>query len=618
MAVHRGTESPEVDAPDTNGAARPSPYGHGHLHQETFGHELPPVEAPPVGEPKPPPRRLLGFVIFGIAFGAYFAIGYSSVIGAHVVVFDALDRLTRAYLIWHDDPAKLAAVGFSFPPLTTLSFIPLALIKPIATSLVAMPLTSAFFAAVAIILLDRTFARCTMPPLARYPLLLAFGLNPMFVFYASNGMGEAIYLAGLALTLYSMMGWFTTREPRYLVAGGIGLITLTLTRYSFGIWALVIAFAVSVAARRGPRGESEGTAVTLLTPMVYGLALWIFFNATIAGDAFGWLTSGAGPAVNAPNSAAASVSLSSAIGHCIEATAGIMPLSIPVFVGLIVAFFARRSQFAFWLAFMLLLSLAIVGVDAYSQGQAGDLALRNFMPVVVVTAVGLAWLYRSFDGLRALIWAAGLVGMLLTVPIALHTMNTYPYQNLEQAFARSVEHRTSQEGTSSIGGFLVGIDSERQMAAYIDNNVTKRHSVLTDNAHTFGVILLSGKPQLFFDRVQHGDAVFKSVLADPYGRVQYLLIAKNSPDDLINIAYPNADKVPPPGMVKAFETDRYLLLQVPNKAPQPPSNPATATITPSTGTTTTPGTTTGTTTRGTTTTQGTTTTPGTTTAPASP
>ena len=42
-----------------------------------------------------------------------------------------------------------------------------------------------------------------MPLLLRAPLLLAFALNPMWVFYAGNGMSEALYSAFLAFSLYA-------------------------------------------------------------------------------------------------------------------------------------------------------------------------------------------------------------------------------------------------------------------------------------------------------------------------------------------------------------------------------------------------------------------------------
>ncbi|MCW2966308.1 MAG: hypothetical protein JWM71_80, partial [Solirubrobacteraceae bacterium] len=130
------------------------------------------------------PGRLATFGMFVVVAVFYGYIGYRTTIGSHVVVFDALDRLARSYLVWHNDPPKLAAVGFVFPPITTMSLLPFAVVKPFATSLVALPVASAMFAAGTIVVLDRTLARCDIVPLLRYPLLAAFGLNPFWLFYA--------------------------------------------------------------------------------------------------------------------------------------------------------------------------------------------------------------------------------------------------------------------------------------------------------------------------------------------------------------------------------------------------------------------------------------------------
>ena len=48
-------------------------------------------------------------------------------------------------------------------------------------------------------------------------------------------------------------------------------------------------------------------------------------------------------------------------------------------------------------------------------------------------------------------------------------MQTYPHQNLEQAFTRAIVTGEDQEGTASRGGFQVGIAPEREMANYIED-----------------------------------------------------------------------------------------------------------------------------------------------------
>ena len=86
-------------------------------------------------------------------------------------------------------------------------------------------------------------------------------------------------------------------------------------------------------------------------------------------------------------------------------------------------------------------------------------------------------------------------------------------------------------------------------------------------AQTFGVMLLSGRPQLFFDRIDKGDKVWRQTLRAPYGKVSYFLVASQAAGDLIRRAYGGgALSGSNPSLIPVFRTDRYVLLSV---APQP-------------------------------------------------
>ena len=66
------------------------------------------------------------FVLFAVAYAVYAVIGYRAVVVDRVVPFDSLARLAHAYFVWYNAPPKLAAVGFIWPPVSTLVFLPLA------------------------------------------------------------------------------------------------------------------------------------------------------------------------------------------------------------------------------------------------------------------------------------------------------------------------------------------------------------------------------------------------------------------------------------------------------------------------------------------------------------
>ncbi|MEA2371036.1 MAG: hypothetical protein QOH12_1430 [Solirubrobacteraceae bacterium] len=519
------------------------------------------------------PGRLLGLGMFAVAAIIYAVVGYHVTIDQHVVAFDALDRLTRAYQVWYDDPPKLAAIGFSFPPITTLVLLPLALIKPLASGLVALPLTSAVFAGMTAVLVDRTLARCEMPAFLRIPIVLLYAANPMTVFYAGNGMSEAVYLALLALSLYCAVSWYETTQPRYLFAGGFGFALLLLTRYGFILWAVLLVLLIGVAllGRRAHRVEVEGSIVAFAAPAVYALVLWCLFNALIVGDPIGWLATNSSQGVNAAGIAnAGNLSFLHILGRLISVTVGVFPLGLVAVPAALVVFFTRRDAMGLWLASLVILGVAIMGIHAVTAHREGLLTLRDAMPMALTSIVAAAWVFRSAGGLRMAVWGVTLVFLLLGLVTAWRAMESYPFQSLEQAAVRAVGDGADQEGTNSIGGFKVGIRSEAQMADFVKRNIHGRHAIFVDNAQSFGVILLSGRPRIFFDRVIKGDGVWRSVLGNPYGTVQYMLVAFNPRGgDLIRVRYPGLATGSQKGFTTVFRTARYILVRVPPHDPAP-------------------------------------------------
>jgi hypothetical protein len=521
-------------------------------------------------------RPVESLLLFLVGATAYALLGASVVTSQHVVVFDALDRLTRAYMVWHNSPPKLAAVGFTFPPLSSLIFLPLTAIKPLATSLIALPLTSAIFAGGTLVVLNRTLELCAMSALLRYPLLALFALNPEFAFYASNGMPDTAYLFLLAAGLYCLIAWHVTEESRYLIGSGLAFACCMLARYEFIIWALLGSCLVGAALMRrdATRARLEGSVVSYLAPIVYGLALWTVFNGIIVGRPFGWLTNGSSStlAVNSDQIAQhGSASLTEVAHRLLQVSIGVAPLALVAIPALIAAFLVARDVLALSFAGFLALGLAIVGADALIHGDAAVLALHDGLPLGLTAMFGVAWLHRSRETVRLSVWLAALAVLAATLPLAWSAMRSYPFQNLEQAFTRAVDTGVSQEGSSSIGGFTVGIEPERQMAAYI-NRVSgySKHMILTDNAQTYGVILLSGRPQDFLDRVDRGDGPWFKVRDRPYGHVNYLLMDYHAPGDLIRQRYPQAATGGDPTLTPVFRTSRYVLLRV---SPQPLEEP---------------------------------------------
>ena len=101
------------------------------------------------------------------------------------------------------------------------------------------------------------------------------------------------------------------------------------------------------------------------------------------------------------------------------------------------------------------------------------------------------------------------------------------------------------------------------MGDYIRDHVSRHDSVLTDNAQTYAVMLFSGRPDLFLDRVDGSDEGWERAAEDPASVVDYLLLSTDPTFDLLSRRYPDAARGTDPGLREVFATDRYRLVQVP-------------------------------------------------------
>ena len=108
---------------------------------------------------------------------------------------------------------------------------------------------SAVFGGLLLVVLDRLFQLVRMTRLRRYPLLVAFGVNPMVAFYASNGMAEIVYLFFLVAAVYAFLRWYLTRAPGALIVASVCFALGILSRYEVFIWAAVLTVTIAHVIR---------------------------------------------------------------------------------------------------------------------------------------------------------------------------------------------------------------------------------------------------------------------------------------------------------------------------------------------------------------------------------
>ena len=529
------------------------------------------VEATPAAGTAPR-AGLEGWIIaifFGLVYGI---VGYFVITNGHIVSFDGLHRLNEAYMTWWNSPPRLAALGLDQPPLGAAAFLPFALIKPLATSLIAMPVLTAIAAGIMMALLNSILRRADMSLIFRLVMLVAFGLNPMFVYYAGNGEPVVLGMVLIAITLFSLISWYVTDETRGLVGAGLAMGLALFIDYQFGIWAIGLAIAVLIIAAGKDEGEdrTRSSLIVFVTPVVYGLLVWTLLNWIILGNPIDWVTSN--PHMISVNSTDTfrnvTASPADAFGDLFKVVLGIAPLGLVAIILLVFSGIFSGSRLAWGLIFVAIAAVAAPVARVLFADQAELMTLSVGLPLAVLAFAAMAAVYVVEENWRVVVGAVMFIGLVAAIPLGWNAMQDYDYQNQAQAFTRYVDTRDNQEGTESLGGFTVGIDPERTMAGYINNELPqKKDSILIDENISYGPMILSGRPKLFVDRADEGTGKWEQVRDDPYGKVDYMLVGIGRNADALAKRYPKMLAGGESGLTPIFRTERYVLIRVAAAAP---------------------------------------------------
>ena len=146
--------------------------------------------------------------------------------------------MANAYYVLYSRDPHLAAIGFVWNPLPSVSVMPFLLLKgvwfPLASHDMAGARTSAICMTGAVHQLRSTFREWGLARITRLTIVALFALNPMILYYSGNGMSEALYLFTLLAVTRYLSRWLVTDELSSLVyaAAALGLAYLAGTRQS--------------------------------------------------------------------------------------------------------------------------------------------------------------------------------------------------------------------------------------------------------------------------------------------------------------------------------------------------------------------------------------------------
>jgi hypothetical protein len=473
----------------------------------------------------------------------YLALGLWLMLGLGFFEGDALSRTANAlYVVKGRDP-HVAAIGFVWNPLPSIVQIPLVLaLDPLGLAYLAAPIHSALFGIGSLVVLDRLLRLLDVGAGRRRVLLFGYGLHPLIVFYAANGMSESPLLFFMLAGTYQFLRWTRGGGTQSLILFALASACTFLVRYeglafcAGGVVALTFAFFVGKDLEPD---RLEAILLTYLVPVSYVAALWVFFNAVFVGDPLYFYRSSYGNlAQTAGFRTGLQTYLSLVIGNVATSLgyAGlrwliVMPAVAPVALLAFVHGALRRDHVTFGVLAMAGTLPAFHAYLVYSGTSFGW--LRFFLYSIPFAVVLLPIVLAPLAHLRrthGAMWALSLLLVAGGLPTGLYAMTQPDLGREEWEITR---HLIEPDVVAVPPSFTFTTD--RVIARYVDE-LPGTPVVLMDSAYAFGVNIFSR------DHARYAitsDRDFKELLARPdAGAITHILVPNPRSIEAIGQAIP--------------------------------------------------------------------------------
>lgn len=505
-----------------------------------------------------------------LAFSVYAAAGYWLQVDNGFIIGDALSRVSAAQSVLFSRDPHLAAIGFIFTPLTAMLQMPAVLLSPLWPDLTerafAGSLMSAAFMAGCVVQVLGIGTDRGLPRAYIVVITALFALNPMIVFYGSNGMSEAPFVFFLTWAVRRLIMWMVDDDVHHLiVAGGIAMGLAYLTRYDavacVAAAGIVVGTTTYLRARTPPRLRRALLDVVLVSGP--GLAAFLGWAATswlITGQAFAQFSSQYGNAAILEQSGQTVPNFGDGIAFAAACMLLLAPTLVPIalWAGVI------RLRRPYWPTLIVPLALfgAVLVFQAYSYAAGQTFPFLRFYIAAVPFSACLAMLAvpeREFVPAKRrgryapappeaparrrgwLAYAPVALVFAVSVPVAAWGMSLPRYAPQEYALGAvlapdpdSLSDRTAVERR-----IAATFSTEREIADYVDGLDLPDSSVITDTVYGFAIVAASDRPKTF---VVPSDPDFTALLNDPAGGgIEYLLAVPPTGrglSDALNVRYP--------------------------------------------------------------------------------
>ncbi|MGV0741194.1 ABC transporter [Mycolicibacterium sp. XJ870] len=487
------------------------------------------------------------------------------------IIGDALSRVQAAEAVIDSRQPHLAAIGFIFTPLTAMVDIPGIFFRELWPDLVTYgfvaSIASALFMAGAVVQVLSIGTDRGLPRPYAVAITALFALNPMIIFYGSNGMSEAPFIFFLVWTVRRLILWMVDDDVHHLVAAGFIALSLAyLVRYdSVGAIAsvgFVVALTTYLRAPRPPRIRRALLDLMLVSgPGFIAFVGWAIASWLITGNAFAQFSSQYGnAAIFLQSGGTGPASFGTGVQYAVICMSLLAPTLIPI------AIWAgyMRWQRPNWAVLVVPIVVfgGVLAFQTYSYATGQTFGFLRYYIVAIPFAACLAMLAVP-DGALAVPKRRGkyavppaaepstrparyaYVGLAcvfaICLPVAGWGMSLQRYAPQEYSLAAVLNpdpHDVSPKASAE-RRIAATFSTEREIAKHLDGLNLPEGSVITDTVYGFAVIVAARNPKTF---VIPSDDDFVKVLNDPsaFG-VKYLLAVPNTGrgvSDALNLRYP--------------------------------------------------------------------------------
>jgi hypothetical protein len=512
-------------------------------------------------------RRLAseGGAVYVIALAIYLVVAYFLDFKYTTINGDAFSRMANGFYILYSRDPHLAAIGFGWQPLTSISDMVFLLGNHLWPALahndMAGSLTSATFMAGAGYQLLSALREWGLSRVPRLVLTTFFILNPMIVFYGGNGMSEGLYLFTLVSATRYLLRWVRTDDLRSLAYAAVALGFSYLTRNE-ATGAIVAGTAgvalVSYWRNKGRRSDRTATALAdaaiFAVPGVIAIVGWAVTSYVIVGVPFETLAKGNEASRQA--AAIAAIPFSQRANYVFHAITTQWPL-IPVVLVIAVIVAIRRHDSRILapltvlggaLSFDVLLYVMATGLEPYYRYFIVTIPLEILMVGSVVVSVSpsdnagtrsltsTSWSIKG-RGLRCV--GAVLVVLVLTGPSVITTAAAMFNPNIGPEEAQQLGFIFDSHPSASSLAYEERYSTILKISSYFEGLHLPNGDVIVDNSTGCipEVITTSSRPKIF---VIPNDRDFQRELADPLTfHAHYILDSNPSETPAApNIIYP--------------------------------------------------------------------------------